>query len=195
MPSDNKFSHLQNALRSRRVYTDPVTGEPLPRQVRAGDLQPHPDNPKIHPDKQHDYVAGSLDELGQYDGIIINIANQMIVDGHERAWLALGYDEDMLVDVDWVELTEDEHRKALVITDYSRSFALWDTENLERILSELEPQGDDSYLRDARVGEMLGELATEQHIQLPDDFKEYDESVANEVEYITCPHCGEKFPK
>jgi hypothetical protein len=27
------------------------------------------------------------------------------------------------------------------------------------------------------------------------DFKEYDESVENDVEYITCPHCGKQFPK
>jgi hypothetical protein len=31
---------------------------------------------------------------------------------------------------------------------------------------------------------------------IPDvDFQEYDESVEDEVEYIECPHCGEKFPK
>ena len=27
------------------------------------------------------------------------------------------------------------------------------------------------------------------------EFKEFDESIADTVEYITCPHCGEKFPK
>jgi hypothetical protein len=27
------------------------------------------------------------------------------------------------------------------------------------------------------------------------DFKEYDESVEDEVEYITCPECGHKWPK
>jgi len=32
-------------------------------------------------------------------------------------------------------------------------------------------------------------------IVLPDDWKEFDESVANEVEYFTCPECGHKFPK
>jgi len=30
---------------------------------------------------------------------------------------------------------------------------------------------------------------------LLDDGKEYDESVENEVEYITCPQCGHKWPK
>ena len=27
------------------------------------------------------------------------------------------------------------------------------------------------------------------------EFKEYDESVADDVEYITCPECGHKWPK
>lgn len=32
--------------------------------------------------------------------------------------------------------------------------------------------------------------------QIPDvDFKEYDESVANDVEMCTCPKCGHEFPK
>lgn len=27
------------------------------------------------------------------------------------------------------------------------------------------------------------------------EWREYDESAADEVQYITCPHCGEEFPK
>lgn len=27
------------------------------------------------------------------------------------------------------------------------------------------------------------------------EFKEYDESIADNVEFIECPHCGQKFPK
>jgi hypothetical protein len=27
------------------------------------------------------------------------------------------------------------------------------------------------------------------------EFREYDESIADEVEYISCPHCGKEFPK
>ena len=29
----------------------------------------------------------------------------------------------------------------------------------------------------------------------PDEWKEYDESAADDVQYIDCPHCGERFPK
>lgn len=31
--------------------------------------------------------------------------------------------------------------------------------------------------------------------QLPAEFKEYDESVAEEVKYCTCPACGHRFPQ
>jgi ribosomal protein S26 len=27
------------------------------------------------------------------------------------------------------------------------------------------------------------------------EFREYDESIEDEVEYISCPHCGKEFPK
>src|SRR5688500_14599218 len=117
MTSDNKFSHLKQALRSRRIYADPQTGAPLPRQLRADQLHPHPMNPKYQPETQHQAVAGSLDTLGQIDGITINIRNGMIVDGHERAWLALGYSDSTLLDVDYVDLTEAEHELALAVYD------------------------------------------------------------------------------
>ena len=32
--------------------------------------------------------------------------------------------------------------------------------------------------------------------EVPDvEFKEYDESIEDEVEFIECPSCGHKFPK
>jgi hypothetical protein len=47
----------------------------------------------------------------------------------------------------------------------------------------------------AALQTMLAGMAVDNNLYVPDDFKSYDESVADEVEYITCPHCGEKFPK
>ena len=32
-------------------------------------------------------------------------------------------------------------------------------------------------------------------LELPESWPEYDEDIADDVEYIICPHCGEKFPK
>ena len=48
---------------------------------------------------------------------------------------------------------------------------------------------------DSRLQDMLSEMAKENSLYIPNDFPEYDESVENEVEYHTCPHCGEQFPK
>jgi hypothetical protein len=43
---------------------------------------------------------------------------------------------------------------------------------------------------------MLAELAVNAGIVPPDiDWKEYDESAADDVEYIECPECGHKWPK
>ena len=152
MTSSNKFSHLKKEIVSKRIYVHPKTGESLPRQLRAGDLCPHPENPKIHPEKQHGYVASSIDELGQIDSIKININNNYIVDGHDRAWLAIGYDEDMLVDVDWLDLTEDAHSKALMLFDYVGEFALWDKDVLDNLLQDVQTD-------DTRLQAMLSELA------------------------------------
>jgi hypothetical protein len=49
---------------------------------------------------------------------------------------------------------------------------------------------------DAAVTAMLAELAVNAGIVPPDvDWKEYDESAADDVEYIECPECGHKWPK
>jgi hypothetical protein len=152
--SENKFSHLQRALRSRRIYTHPETGDPLPNQVRADELCPHPNNPKIHPEKQHQAVAGSLDTLGQIDPLKINIRNGYLVDGHERAWLALGYADDTMVDVIFVDLSEAEHKLALSVYDETRSYA-YDREALDSLLREVK-------VDDARLQTMLSEMASSQ---------------------------------
>ncbi len=31
--------------------------------------------------------------------------------------------------------------------------------------------------------------------EAPDEWPEYGENAADDVEFVTCPHCGEKFPK
>ena len=41
----------------------------------------------------------------------------------------------------------------------------------------------------------LGDAWAQEHEQPDVQFKEYDESVENEVEYLTCPSCGHKWPK
>lgn len=129
--------------RSRRVKSG---------QIRAGELIPHPDNPKVHPQKQRDAVAGSISDLGQIAPILININNNYLVDGHERAWQALQEGEDTLVDADWVDLSEDEHRRALLILDAVGQLFQYDRDNLDALLRDVNTD-------DNRLSAMLSELA------------------------------------
>jgi len=169
-----------NSWRSRRVKSG---------QIRAGDLIPHPSNPKFHPQKQRDAVAGSISDLGQIAPIIININNGYLVDGHERAWQALQEGEDTLVDADWVDLTEDEHNRALIILDAVGQLFTYDRDSLDNLLKEVQTD-------DARLQVMLSELATNQGITPPDfspiDASELPRLDQLEPKWVTCPHCGEK---
>lgn len=57
-------------------------------------------------------------------------------------------------------------------------------------------------LADINAGVDLSHLFTESELNLlianltlPEDWKEFDETTAADVEYCTCPSCGHKFPK
>ncbi len=58
-----------------------------------------------------------------------------------------------------------------------------------QVLSDIEAGVDlTGFFLDYELDVLLGNV--------PDvEFPEYDESVEDEVQYIACPHCGEKFPK
>jgi hypothetical protein len=156
--------------------------------ILASQITPHPNNPRRHPQNQRDVVAASFDELGQIAPVILNINNGYLVDGEERSWLALAQSEDVEVEAVWVDLTEAEHLKALAYLDASSALAQYDRDSLDALLQEV---NSDS----ASIQQMLADLAMENYLHLPDGFKEFDESIEDTVEYLTCPHCGKQFPK
>ena len=80
-------------------------------------------------------------------------------------------------------------RKLAYFDNQTSSVGLaWDAEVL---LADLQSGVDMSNLFDqSELDAMLAGL------QPPNvEFKEYNESVADDVEMITCPHCGQQFPK
>jgi ParB-like chromosome segregation protein Spo0J len=153
----------------------------------ADQFMHHPDNPKHHPENQRAALAGAINEIGFISPVIVNKRTGYLVDGHERVWLAL----DTNAEVDYVEvdLSPDEEAYALVTLDPIGHLARHDAAKLDALLRTVQ-SGDENVLQ------MLSELAEANGVvDLPNDWKEFDESVADDVEYITCPHCGEKFPK
>lgn len=64
----------------------------------------------------------------------------------------------------------------------------WDVEVLAGLQADV--------LGEMWTPEELSDLGQQWADDVPDvQFKEYDESVEDEVEYLTCPECGHKWPK
>lgn len=148
----------------------------------------NPKNPRQHPSAQREALRGSLETLGNYDVVIENVQTGHLIDGHARIEEALTIDENMPIAYILVDMTEAEEALALASHDYITTMANYARENLESLLHDV--QTDDN-----RLQAVLGELAENNGLVIPDDFRSYDETIADTVEYLTCPHCGEKFPK
>lgn len=84
--------------------------------VAPSALVPNPQNWRLHPDKQQRTLDGALKEVGWIQQVIVNKRTGRIVDGHLRVSLALHHNETA-IPVLYVDLTEDEERKALALID------------------------------------------------------------------------------
>ncbi len=156
-------------------------GEESPDQLLA-----NPRNWRIHPQSQQQALARLLDKVGWVQRIIVNQRTGHVVDGHLRVAMAISRNEPT-VPVQYVDLSEDEEALVLASLDWSAGLAVPDTEMLGEILASIEMDG---------VDELLADIAADFDLDLENvEFREYDESIADEVEMVECPHCGHRFPK
>ena len=167
--------------------------------VKLSDLLPWTGNPKTSTGKNAKQLQDSHDELGQFQTVAIEPTGKagvyQVADGHQRlsAWLAK-YGKAAEIDARLASrpLTETERRKIAI---YSRQIGAWDWDILSGWDDPLIEWGmDNDLLADwgsqySNLAEMLGAVDVP-----PEDWKEYDETAADDVKYITCPHCGEAFP-
>lgn len=155
----------------------------------ASDFLANPDNWRIHPKPQQDALSGVLSEVGWVQQVVENVRTGNLIDGHLRVSLALSQGDETPVPYVQVDLSEEEERLVLATLDPLSTMAVTDTAKLDELLREVATG-------DAALQAMLDQLAQNAGVVPPDvNFKEYDESVADEVEYITCPECGHKWPK
>jgi len=147
----------------------------------------NPLNWRVHPKVQQDGLAGVLSEVGWVQTVIINRVTGNLIDGHLRVQLAAreGY---TTVPATYVDLTPDEEMLVLATLDPLAAMAATDRAKLDELLHQV--QSDDE-----RVQQLMADIAEKEQIALPDEFKEYTEDIENEVEFITCPECGHRFPK
>lgn len=105
-------------------------------KVAASQLLANPFNHRRHPEKQRQVVAASIEELGFIKSVIVNQLTGHIVDGHERVMQALGVGEETLVDVEYVELSPEDEKKALLLLDASSELATVDASDLDALVSD-----------------------------------------------------------
>lgn len=166
-----------------------------------GDLIPDRMNPNKGTQRGRGMVEASLRELGAGRSIVVDKDGNVIAGNKTlEAWADIADagdvvvvktrgDKLVIVQREDLDLVNDGRARKLSIAD-NRSGEIslaWDAEILAGI--KLDDDGAlEGLFSDDELGEILGDLS---HVEFP----EYDESVADEVEYITCPECGHKWPK
>lgn len=105
-------------------------------KVPASQLLANPFNHRKHPEKQRKVVAASIEELGFVKSVLVNRTTGRIIDGHERVMQALGVGDETLVDVEYVELSEEDEKKALLILDASSELAEVDAAQLDQLVAD-----------------------------------------------------------
>ena len=148
---------------------------------RLGDLIPWPRNPRQIKRAEAARLAESLDDFGQVDVIAIG-PGDTVYNGHQRlaVWSREhGPDFEVDVRVSSRPLSEKE-RERLTVLLHRGAAGSWDFDLLanEFDAEELIEWGFEP-----------GEL------HLAPDWKEYDETAADSVEWNECPQCGHRWPR
>jgi hypothetical protein len=106
-------------------------------QAAPAELKANPANFRKHPAAQLEALRGSLNELGWVQAVIVNQNTGNVVDGHARLEEALR-DGDQQVPVLYVNLTEEEEKKVLVVLDQITEMARRDGDALNAVLEDIE---------------------------------------------------------
>lgn len=168
-------------------------------KVAASQLLKNPLNHRLHPQKQRDVVSASIRELGFIKSVIVNRLTGHIVDGHERVRQALEEGPDTAVDVEYVELSDEEEKKALLVLDASSELADVDGEALEALMAGMTT--DEDALRG-----LMDDMAKEANIFVEPEIDEDDvpEPPKDPITkpgdlwllgaYYECEACGKNYP-
>lgn len=111
------------------------------RRVRAGDLEPHPENWRRHPDAQRSVLVDLLEEIGLADALIVRELDGgrlQLLDGHLRADVLADEQVPVLV----VDLDDDEARKLLASLDPLAAMAETSIETLAALAEQIDAQTD-----------------------------------------------------
>ena len=163
------------------------------------DLQPDDRNANAGTERGQYMVAHSLEQYGAGRSVLVD-KNGRIIAGNKTVSAAVEKDFP-------IQVVQSDGRALVVVqrTDLDldspegRAMAIADNRSSEVGLSwdagVLASLAEDVDLSSLFFADELSAILEQAGTELIDvNFKEYDESVENDVKYCTCPKCGEKFP-
>lgn len=173
----------------------------LSEQAKIVDFQPDKANANVGTQRGRRVLDHSIGKLGLGRSILVD-KHGNVISGNKAQEVALDLgledaivvktrgDKLVVVQREDLDLYEDETARQLAYAD-NRAGEMGLDWNIEQMVADLDAGLDlDSIFGDDELKEMLEGLSIDGV-----EFKEDDESVADEVEFITCPECGHKWPK
>jgi hypothetical protein len=151
---------------------------------KLSELKPWPRNPRQIKTDQAKRLVESFEQFGQVETIAVGPDGE-VYNGHQRLNVLMakyGRDYEIEVRVSSRSLTEKEREKLTVFL-HKGAAGEWDWDILAN-----EFEFDDLIKWGFKETDLVGKA-------FAPEFKAYDESIENEVEYIECPKCGNRFPK
>ena len=162
---------------------------------KLADYFQNPDNPVEHNSRNLGVVVDSIQKVGAFRSGAASKGKMLAGNLTWEAMAEAGIEDVIEITTDgktWVvvnrdDLTPEQEKEAAYFDQRSGELATWD---IDQLLADVNAGVDLSgVFRSDEIDELLAEAA------LPESWPEYDESVADEVEYLECPECGHKFPK
>ena len=157
--------------------------------VPISDLTPYERNPRKN-DEAVKKVAVSLEQFGLVKNSVVVDEDMVLITGHTtlKAMQSLGWKTCPAV-TQVYGLTEEEKRAYRIADNKLGELAEWDLELLALEFEDLMDMEFDLSLTGFSDTEIDFRFP-----EIPDSEPEYDESIADDVETVTCPKCNHEFP-
>ena len=152
-------------------------------------LIPYERNPRTYTEEQIAQIAASIKEFGFTNPVLLD-GEDGVIAGHGRLAAARSLRLKMVPCIELGHLTPEQKRGYLIADNKIAQNGLWNDEFLRLELTELKELGANLELLGFNPME-IADITLGKDV----DFKEYDESAADDVQLITCPECGKSFPK
>jgi hypothetical protein len=106
----------------------------------ADQLLANPFNWRIHTQVQQDVADAVLDEIGIIQNVIVNEATSHVIDGHMRIVLAMRRDDKHPLPITYVNLSDDEEKRALATFDSIGALATRDEAKVKELIAAQTPE-------------------------------------------------------